>query len=63
MVFDRLYRADPSRNNSMHCGLGLSIVKSIALLHGGSISLASEPGKGTAVTLTFPSPSSELQPT
>ena len=35
-------------------GLGLSLVKNIATLHGGSIDLVSEPGKGTSVTLYIP---------
>jgi signal transduction histidine kinase len=35
-------------------GLGLVIVKSLIELHGGRITLQSEPGDGTAVTLSFP---------
>lgn len=35
-------------------GLGLSIVKSFVELHGGTVSLVSEPGRGTTVTCTFP---------
>ena len=35
-------------------GLGLSIVKSLVELHGGQMSLESEPGKGTTVTIRFP---------
>jgi signal transduction histidine kinase len=35
-------------------GLGLSIVKSLVELHGGSLELASEPGRGTRVTVRFP---------
>jgi len=34
--------------------LGLSIVKSIVTLHAGTVSLASEAGAGTRVTLRFP---------
>ncbi|MEO6870876.1 MAG: sensor histidine kinase, partial [Chthoniobacterales bacterium] len=52
-VFDRFYRADPSRS-SEGSGLGLALVKSIADLHGGSVAIASEPGRGTSVTLRFP---------
>jgi two-component system, OmpR family, heavy metal sensor histidine kinase CusS len=51
-LFDRLYRVDPARRGG--AGLGLSIVKSIVALHGGSISLVSEVGAGTRVTLRFP---------
>jgi two-component system heavy metal sensor histidine kinase CusS len=52
-VFDRFYRADPSRS-SAGTGLGLSLVKSIVDLHGGSVSIDSRPGSGTTVTLIFP---------
>jgi two-component system heavy metal sensor histidine kinase CusS len=53
-VFDRFYRADPSRS-SAGTGLGLSLVKSIVDLHGGSVSIESQLAGGTSVTLTFPS--------
>ncbi|MDN3517863.1 HAMP domain-containing sensor histidine kinase [Aquisalimonas lutea] len=35
-------------------GLGLSITRQLALLNGGSLELASEPGEGTTVTLRLP---------
>ena len=53
-VFDRFYRADSARS-SQASGLGLALVKSIAYLHGGSAQIESEVGRGTTVTLTFPS--------
>lgn len=52
-VFDRFYRGDPSRS-SAGTGLGLSLVKSIVDLHGGSARIESELGRGTTVILTFP---------
>jgi heavy metal sensor kinase len=51
-VFDRFYRADPSRVGE-GTGLGLSIVKRIAELHGGSVEITSQPGK-TCVSILFP---------
>ncbi|HEY1771312.1 MAG TPA: heavy metal sensor histidine kinase [Chthoniobacterales bacterium] len=53
-VFDRFYRADRSRS-SEGTGLGLALVKSIVELHGGSVAIESAPGRGTTVTLRFPS--------
>ena len=52
-IFDRFYRVDPSRSTE-GTGLGLALVKSIADLHAGSISVESEVGRGTAVTIRFP---------
>lgn len=54
-IFDRFYRADPARSkHEGGSGLGLAIVRSIARLHGGTVSVKSEPGQGTSVTLMFP---------
>jgi len=52
-VFDRFEsRTQGSRHRG--AGLGLSIVKSLAEAHGGAVSLASMPGKGTRVTVLLP---------
>ena len=52
-VFDRFYRVDASRN-SKGTGLGLALVRSIMQIHKGEASIVSEVGRGTTVTLTFP---------
>ena len=52
-VFDRFYRADSSRTPH-GAGLGLSLVKSIVDLHGGSATIESKVGRGTTVVLSFP---------
>lgn len=52
-VFDRFYRVEAARS-SEGTGLGLALVKSIAELHGGTVAIVSEPGRGTTVTLRFP---------
>lgn len=51
-VFERLYRLEKSRTTP-GSGLGLSLVKAIADLHGASISLADN-APGLRVTITFP---------
>lgn len=54
-VFDRFESTSTGpKADGAGLGLGLPIAKAIAELHGGSISLASEVGKGTRVTLSFP---------
>ncbi|MEM7797693.1 MAG: HAMP domain-containing sensor histidine kinase [Chloroflexota bacterium] len=57
-LFNRFYRADPSRNRAVSgTGLGLGIVKSILTLYNGSIAITS-PGRdhGTQAKITLPLP-------
>lgn len=54
-VFDRFWRADPSRKRSIGgSGLGLSIAVGDAALHGGTLEVWSEPGGGAHFVLTLP---------
>jgi two-component system heavy metal sensor histidine kinase CusS len=60
-LFDRFYRVDAARrSNGTNHGLGLSIVKAIALMHGGGVFAESGAGR-TAVGFTI-APSSDLLP-
>jgi len=54
-VFDRFWRADPSRKRSIGgSGLGLSIAFGDAALHGGRLEVWSQLGRGTNFVLTLP---------
>ena len=54
-VFDRFYRGDQAREEDGHeSGLGLAIARSIVELYGGTISVESGVGWGTAFTITLP---------
>lgn len=54
-VFDRFWRADPSRKRTIGgTGLGMSIALGDARLHGGTLAVWSELGRGTNVVLTLP---------
>jgi two-component system OmpR family sensor kinase len=54
-IFERFYRVDTSRQRSSSdgSGLGLSIVDEVMKAHGGTVSVASEPGNGATFTLHF----------
>lgn len=52
-IWNRFYRADSSRSTE-GTGLGLSMVKQIAQLHGGEVTAVSEPGRGSSFTFTMP---------
>jgi signal transduction histidine kinase len=54
-VFEKFYQVDPTHTGQIRgFGLGLFYARDFVRQHGGSISLASEPGLGTTVTITLP---------
>ena len=53
-VFERYYRAPSDGSRATGAGLGLSIVRGIAELHGGMARIQSERGRGTTVTIELP---------
>jgi signal transduction histidine kinase len=53
-IFDRFYQVNKSRGADGSFGLGLSIAKSVAQMHKGSIAVESKSGGGSTFTVTLP---------
>ena len=52
-IWDRFWQADSSRGVDRGSGLGLSIVRQIADVHGGALTVESTPGKGSSFTYSM----------
>ncbi|MFN2388479.1 MAG: sensor histidine kinase [Actinomycetota bacterium] len=54
-IFERFYRVDKGRSRDRGgTGLGLAIVKHVAELHGGTVEVSSEIGRGSVFTIRLP---------
>ncbi len=53
-IWDVMIQAERFKYEQQGAGMGLPITRQIMMLHGGSVAVDSEVGKGTVVTLTFP---------
>jgi signal transduction histidine kinase len=61
-IFEPFYRGNPGKRFKQGMGLGLSIARDLIEAHGGSISLESEPGKGSTFTIHLPMERAGQQP-
>ena len=53
-IFQRFYRIDRARQSGGGTGLGLAVVRHIAEVHGGAVSLQSAPGQGSTFGFSVP---------
>ena len=53
-IFQRFYRVDRARQSGGGTGLGLAVVRHIAEVHGGAVSIESAPGAGSTFGFSVP---------
>ena len=58
LLFQRFQQIDRATQEQQGIGMGLEIAQRLVQLHGGSISVASQPGEGSEFTITLPLESS-----
>jgi two-component system sensor histidine kinase KdpD len=58
-IFDRYYRSSTYSNRAPGTGIGLSVAKRVALIHGGYVWVTSEEVDGTTFFAAIPSPASK----
>ena len=54
LIFDKFYRGQSQRYRVSGTGMGLAICRAIVEAHHGSISVISQPGRGSVFTFTLP---------
>jgi PAS domain S-box-containing protein len=60
-LFERFYRVEGARSRTHEgTGIGLALVQELAKLHGGKVSVESEPNRGSAFTVRIPFGSAHL---
>jgi signal transduction histidine kinase len=60
-IFERFYRVEGARGRSHEgSGIGLALVQELVKLHGGTVAMASELGKGSEITVHLPTSSDHL---
>ena len=55
-IFDRYFRSSTSSNRAPGTGIGLSVAKRVALLHGGYVWVTSDQAEGTTFFAAIPAP-------
>jgi two-component system sensor histidine kinase KdpD len=54
LIFEKFYRGKQTRKGVPGTGMGLAIAKAIVAAHGGTISVTSRPGEGSAFSFSLP---------